>query len=379
MFEKHAQHLIQAIPRGGEMVDLQPLFSKLTLDIATEFLLGKSSDSLALDGADAETKKFVQAIDRAMNAFGAQDEGLVFWVALMMGIFVQNWKLRGEFKIVHDYVDGLIEKALVEKQKRLEVEEEKQNVLGLSEKKRYIFLYELLNQTTDKVKIRSELLNILLAGRETTAALLSNLWFQLSKRPDIWTKLQQEISTLDGEFPSFEQLKDMKYLRAVVNESLRVHPVVPENARIAQVDTVLPLGGGEDGKAPIFMKKGQVAHWSIYAMHRRRDFYGEDAEEFKPERWIDSEDGKGLRVGWEYLPFHGGPRICIGRMYPSSSFPIVLPSHYLIWLIIADSCIINRTICTYRGLVYHCSADAGICRDRKPRPGAMVREFHIFG
>ncbi len=48
-------------------------------------------------------------------------------------------------------------------------------------------------------------------------------------------------------------------------------------------------------------------------MHRRKDFYGEDAEEFRPERWIDGEEGKGLRVGWEYLPFNGGPRICIGR------------------------------------------------------------------
>lgn len=319
MFERHFQHLVQAIPRDGEMVDLQPLFSNLTLDIATEFLFGKSTDSLALEGVDAETKKFLKAIDRAMDAMGAQDEGIVFWVAVLLGIFLQNWTLRGEYKTIHDYVDGLIEKTLVEKQqKRVEGEQEKQDSIGSGEKKRYIFLHELLNQTTNKLKIRSELLNILLAGRETTAALLSNLWFQLSNRPDIWTKLQQEVSTLDGDFPSFEQLKDMKYLRAVLNESLRLHPIVPENGRIAQVDTVLPVGGGDDGKAPIFMKKGQVAHWSVYAMHRRTDFYGEDAEEFRPERWIDSEEGKGLRVGWEYLPFHGGPRICIGRMYHSS-------------------------------------------------------------
>ena len=48
-------------------------------------------------------------------------------------------------------------------------------------------------------------------------------------------------------------------------------------------------------------------------MHRREDLYGEDAAEFKPERWLDDADEKGLRVGWEYLPFNGGPRICIGR------------------------------------------------------------------
>ena len=337
MFERHVQHLMQAIPRGGEMVDLQPLFSTMTLDIATEFLFGKSTDCLSLDGADAETKRFVTAYERVMHAMGGQDQGLAIFVALLAGIFVPNWTLRGEYKIVHSYVDRIVKNALAEKQKRLEVEKEKQDFIGLGEKERYIFLHELLNQTTDKDKIRSELLNILLAGRETTAALLSNVWFELSKRPDSRAKLQREVSALNGEFPSFEQMKDMKYLRAVLNESLRLYPILPENARIAQVDTVLPLGGGEDGKAPIFVKKGQVASWSVYAMHRRRDFYGEDAEEFKPERWIDSEERKGLRVGWEYLPFHGGPRICIGRMY--SSFQN--NSRHLIWLI-ADSCIIEQ-------------------------------------
>ena len=324
MFERHVQHLIRAIPKNEETVDLQPLFSKLTLDIATDFLLGKSTDSLLQEGADAKTKKFVKAIDHAMNGLGSQDEGLIFWIAVMMGIMVQNWTLRGEFKIVHDYVDGLIEKALAEKQENLEVEKN-QDSLNSGDKKRYIFLHSLLSQTTNKLKIRSELLNILLAGRETTSALLSNLWFVLAKKPPIFAKLQHEISTTlpnDGEPPTYEQLKEMKYLRAVLNESLRVHPIVPENARIAQVDTILPIGGGEDGKSPIFVKKGQIATWSLYAMHRRRDFYGEDAEEFRPERWLDTDEKKGLRVGWEYLPFHGGPRICIGRKF---SPPFLLP------------------------------------------------------
>lgn len=181
---------------------------------------------------------------------------------------------------------------------------------------RYVFLHELVSQTSDKIKIRSELLNILLAGRDTTASLLSNVWFELSKRPQTWSRLRREVDALDGDLPTFERLKDMKYLRAVLNESLRLFPVVPDNHRQAEVDTVLPVGGGEDGKSPVFVQKGQIVHWSLYTMHRRKDLYGEDAEEFKPERWLDQgEDKKGLRVGWEYLPFNGGPRICIGRMY----------------------------------------------------------------
>ena len=65
-------------------------------------------------------------------------------------------------------------------------------------------------------------------------------------------------------------------------------------------DTVLPLGGGPEGKDPLFVPKGYAVSYSVYGMHHRKDFYGEDAEEFRPERW------EHLRPGWEYLPFNGG-------------------------------------------------------------------------
>lgn len=97
-------------------------------------------------------------------------------------------------------------------------------------------------------------------------------------------------------------------MKTIVDNNMhRLYPVVPGNSREAFEDTVLPLGGGPDGKSPIFVPKGQLLAWSVYTMHRRTDYYGPDAEEFRPERW------ETLRPGWEYLPFNGGPRICIGR------------------------------------------------------------------
>ena len=182
---------------------------------------------------------------------------------------------------------------------------------------RNVLLHDLISQTSDKIVIRSELLNLLFAGRETTAGFLSNIWFELSKRPSVWDTLRKEVDALEGALPTYEQLKNMKYLRAVLNESLRLYPIVPINVRFPLEDTVLPVGGGEDGKAPLFVPRGQLVSWNMYAMHRRKDIFGEDAEEYKPERWLDQGDTKGLRLGWEYLPFHGGPRICLGRMCPS--------------------------------------------------------------
>lgn len=93
--------------------------------------------------------------------------------------------------------------------------------------------------------------------------------------------------------------------------ALRLHPIVPRNEREALQDTVLPLGGGKDGLSPVFVPKGTIVGYNLYSMHRREDFYGPDAEEFRPERW---EDGK-LMPRWAYLPFNGGPRICIGQQY----------------------------------------------------------------
>jgi len=64
-----------------------------------------------------------------------------------------------------------------------------------------------------------------------------------------------------------------------------LYPVVPGNGRTALVDTTLPVGGGPDGKSPIFIKAGQQVNYQVYVMHRRKDLFGEDASEFKPERW----------------------------------------------------------------------------------------------
>jgi cytochrome P450 len=209
--------------------------------------------------------------------------------------------------IVHAFADSIVQEEItrlssgdVEKSASPEISRGRE---------RYVFLHELIKQTQDPKTLRSELLNILLAGRDTTASLLSNTWFTLARRPDIWAKVQAEVDGLNGERPQYADIKDMKYLRWVLNESLRLMPVVPGNGRIAVRDTVIPIGGGADGKAPVFCPKGAVVVYHPWTFHKRKDLYGEDADEFRPERW------EKLRPGWEYLPFNGGPRVCVGQQF----------------------------------------------------------------
>jgi cytochrome P450 len=281
MFESHVQELIHHIPRDGGSVDLQDLFFALTMDSATEFLFGRSTNTLS-PGAGPEARRgkafvdaFVYCTEAASKEF--RSAGLTRWIP--------DRKWRESVKTIHSFADEIVADAVAEYHQG-----------SLSKEKKYTFLHEMVSRTQDAYTLRSELLNVLLAGRDTTAGLLSNTWHVLSKRPDIFQKLKKEVDELNGERPNYASIKEMKYLRYLLNESLRLMPVVPANGRQAIRDTVLPLGGGEDGRSPILVKKGQNVGYTTWSMHRRKDFYGEDALEFKPERW------EHLRPGWEYLP-----------------------------------------------------------------------------
>jgi len=91
--------------------------------------------------------------------------------------------------------------------------------------------------------------------------------------------------------------------------ALRLYPPITSCSRQAKCDTILPTGGGLDGTSPIFIAKGQVALSNVHALHRDTTLWGLDADQFIPERW------EAVRGGYKYLPFGGGPRMCVGRKY----------------------------------------------------------------
>ncbi|ELR02562.1 hypothetical protein VC83_08941 [Pseudogymnoascus destructans] len=298
--ESHIQHLIAKMPRDGSTIDLQPLFYQLTLDSATEFLMGESVDILR-SPPGSEQQLFGEAFDFAQKELNLR---------LRLGPFVwfyRNRKFDTACVRVHNFIDKFVAKAL--EFRRQSQASGKTNVEDEKQKGKYIFMNELALATDDPIQIRSEILNILLAGRDTTAGLLSNTFHVLARRPDVWAKVKHEVDQLEGKRPDYETLRSMRYLKHVLNESLRLYPSVPQNIRYANKDTTLPVGGGPDGSAPIFVAKGQIIAYNLYSMHRRKDIYGEDADEYKPERW------ENLRVGWGYLPFNGGPRICVGQQF----------------------------------------------------------------
>ena len=305
------------------------------MDTATHFLFGKSIDSLE-PNASAESKQFSWAFDYALGTIAQK-----LRLGPLHSLYYDR-KYSEACNFIHDYVRPIVRQAveyrqsknyrgnqaslvrnsaaaveaLAEARKARMAEAERRALLSFSDEKleeeneqdeRYVFLYELAKHTGNEKELRDQIINTLIAGRDTTASLMSSCLYMLSRRPDVWNKLQSEVALLNGRQPTFEEIKDMKYLRFILNETLRLFPVVPIETKFANKDTTLPRGGGPDRKSPIFIRKGQMIIWVLYSMHRRPDLWGPDAAEFRPERW------EGLTPGFRFLPFNGGPRICPGK------------------------------------------------------------------
>ncbi|KAB8659335.1 hypothetical protein FH972_026224 [Carpinus fangiana] len=322
--ERHAKNLMRALPVAEDgwtsETDLQILFFRLTIDSSTEFLFGESVNSqinelpenLAAQASSSnkarDEKNFAHAFDTAQLYLSKRGRlGPRYWL-------INNAEFRKTCRQCHDFIDSYVRIALNPEVKAHELEKG-----SIKDKEKYVFLEELARQTQDPIELRSQLLHILLAGRDTTASLLGWTFYLLARHPDVYVKLRQTIIETFGTFESstsnitFAALKNCQYLQYVLNETLRLFPVVPLNGRASTKDTTLPRGGGPDGQSPVFVPKDTDVGYSVYVMHRSANFWGEDCEEYKPERW------SGRRPGWEYLPFNGGPRICLGQQFALTS------------------------------------------------------------
>ena len=175
----------------------------------------------------------------------------------------------------------------------------------------------MAESTADRVALRGQILSLLVAGRDTTACLLTWTFFLLIRHPQVLEKLRKEIKEKCSDPATLTRtsLREMSYLQNVLKETLRLYPSAPVNERKSNTTTFLPTGGGPYRTAPVLIPKGTTVAYSIYALHRRPDLYGMDAELFRPERW--DEDMPMLHdktsAAWGYLPFNGGPRACLGR------------------------------------------------------------------
>jgi cytochrome P450 len=205
-------------------------------------------------------------------------------------------------KTTHEYLDYSIDQALSS-----DVETESRGH-GASRGATPSLLASLSSQTDDRLFIRSQILQGMMASQETTSALLGNPCFLLSRHPKYWQQIRLAISSYElGDF-EFDMLLNLKVVQNILVESLRLYPIFAIMGRAAIQDTKLPVGGGPNQDEPVFIPKGTVVTMSWYALHRDTVVYGDDVEEFRPERWETIQP-----THWEFMGFGGGNRECLGK------------------------------------------------------------------
>ncbi|KAK6140117.1 hypothetical protein DH2020_026115 [Rehmannia glutinosa] len=163
-------------------------------------------------------------------------------------------------------------------------------------------------EEVSSTQLRDDLLSMLVAGHETTGSVLTWTAYLLSKDPSSQRKAQEEVDrVLQGRLPTYEDIKNLKFLTRCINESMRLYPHPPVLLRRAQVADVLP---GDYKVNP-----GQDIMISVYNIHHSAQVW-ERADDFVPERFdLDSPIPNETNTDFRFIPFSGGPRKCVGDQF----------------------------------------------------------------
>lgn len=169
-------------------------------------------------------------------------------------------------------------------------------------------------------QLRDELITIFLAGHETTAIALSWTLFLLTRNPEAEERLARELEeTLAGRVPSVADMPCLRWTEAVVREAMRLYPPAYVIGREALADCEI---------AGYRVRAGTTIYFSPWVLHRDRRWF-DRPEEFRPERWMD---GLAARLPkYVYIPFGGGPRICIGERFAMMEMVLVLATIARLW------------------------------------------------
>ncbi|TQR46209.1 cytochrome P450 [Paenibacillus popilliae] len=161
--------------------------------------------------------------------------------------------------------------------------------------------------------IRYQIITFLIAGHETTSGLLSFALYFLLKHPEALKKAYEEVDqVLVSPISTYQQVLQLKYIRMILNESLRLWPTAPGFDLYAKEDTVI---GGQ-----YQLRKGDSVSVLLPQLHRDKEAWGDDADEFRPERFTDP----GKVPNHAYKPFGNGERACIGMQFALYEATLVL-------------------------------------------------------
>nr|QCU55166.1 carotene epsilon-monooxygenase [Camellia fraterna] len=305
VFCKCAERLVEKLKTNalnGSAVNMEENFSQLTLDVIGLALFNYNFDSLTTDSP------VIDAVYTALKEAEARSTDLLpYWkINALCKIIPRQIKAEKAVTLIRKTVEELINKCkeIVESEGERIDEEEYVNETDPS-----ILRFLLASrEEVSSIQLRDDLLSMLVAGHETTGSVLTWTAYLLSKDPSSLSKAQEEVDrVLQGRSPTYEDIKNLKFLTRCINESLRLYPHPPVLLRRAQVADVLP------GNYKV--NPGQDIMISVYNIHHSPQVW-DRAEVFVPERFdLDGPMPNETNTDFRFIPFSGGPRKCIGDQF----------------------------------------------------------------
>ncbi|GIL92956.1 hypothetical protein Vretimale_13020 [Volvox reticuliferus] len=297
----HGTSTLDRVVASGESIDMENYFSRLALDIIGKAVFNYDFDSLTHDDP------VIQAVYTVLReAEHRSTAPLAYWNIPGVSMVVPRQRRCQEaLRIVNTTLDGLIDKC----KKLVEEEDMEFGEEFLSDRDPSIlhFLVASGDEISSK-QLRDDLMTLLIAGHETTAAVLTWTLYSLASHPEVTEAIRREVDEVLGDrTPTVEDFKSLRFTTRVINEAMRLYPQPPVLIRRALQDDkfdqyVVPAG------SDLFI--------SVWNLHRSPSLWDEP-ERFNPERFgpLDGPIPNEITENFGYLPFGGGRRKCIGDQF----------------------------------------------------------------
>jgi cytochrome P450 len=327
---------LNKIADGDSKVEMEEKFCSVALDIIGKSVFNYEFDSVTKESPviKAVYRALVEVEHRSMTPAPYWDLPLVNQLIPRLRTF------NADLDLLNGVLDDLIDRA---KSTRVveDIEElENRDYANVKDPSLLRFLVDMRGADIDNKQLRDDLMTMLIAGHETTAAVLTWSLFELLRNPECMKEAQAEIDRVIGDrTPTLEDIEEMKYLRLVVSETLRMYPQPPLLIRRCRTEDKLPKGGGREAT----VIRGMDMFIALYNIHNDERFWPEprkfdplrftrhyvnpdipEWEGFNPDKWEGRLYPNEAAADFAYLPFGGGARRCIGDEFATLEATVTL-------------------------------------------------------
>ncbi|KVI05165.1 alkane hydroxylase MAH1-like [Cynara cardunculus var. scolymus] len=315
--------VLDSFSKQGLEMDLQEIFQRFAFDTICKLLFDDDPKSMSLEFPYIPCEKALSEMEEAILHRYIMPPS--FWKLQQLLKIGNGKKLNDAWKTL----DQFIYKCLAVKQK--EFSKLLNNKL---QEEKFKLSTALLREYKDKSGtsgdankfLRDTLLNLMVAGRDTTSSTLSWFFYLLAKNPIVEDKIREELHTqleMEMEMDMAGNLKDLYgvelcklvYLHGALSEALRLFPPIPFQHKTPLKPDILPSGHQVDESTIVIL--------SYYGMGRMKSIWGEDCMEFKPERWVSTSGRIKHEPSYKFPAFNAGPRTCLGKQMSFTQMKIV--------------------------------------------------------